>query len=151
RRGFPHQIFQLHLPPGAGGTSARKWESSSLANIVSSASAIIAFSSKVDAGSREENASKQKFRASVLIQSEPKGSSSDALRFFLNRAGLSGASTVRDFGLRNGKLRHNSVGKPDIEQHCFGLLARHHAHGQIDHEKRLLAFQFGLRVRALLL
>jgi hypothetical protein len=31
----------------------------------------IAFSSEVDAGSREENASKQKIRASVLIQSEP--------------------------------------------------------------------------------
>jgi hypothetical protein len=29
-------------------------------------------SSEVDAGSREENASKQKIRASVLIQSEPK-------------------------------------------------------------------------------
>jgi hypothetical protein len=34
--------------------------------------ASIAFSSEVDTGSREENASKQKFRASVLIQSEPK-------------------------------------------------------------------------------
>jgi hypothetical protein len=32
----------------------------------------IAFSSEVDTGSREENASKQEFRASVLIQSEPK-------------------------------------------------------------------------------
>jgi hypothetical protein len=32
----------------------------------------IAFSSEVDIGSREENASKQKIRASVLIQSEPK-------------------------------------------------------------------------------
>jgi hypothetical protein len=32
----------------------------------------IAFSSEVDTGSREENASKQKIRASVLIQSEPK-------------------------------------------------------------------------------
>jgi hypothetical protein len=32
---------------------------------------IIAFSSEVDAGSREENASKQESRASVLIQSEP--------------------------------------------------------------------------------
>jgi hypothetical protein len=31
----------------------------------------IAFSSEVETGSREENASKQKFRASVLIQSEP--------------------------------------------------------------------------------
>jgi hypothetical protein len=31
----------------------------------------IAFSSEVDAGSREENASKQDSRASVLIQSEP--------------------------------------------------------------------------------
>jgi hypothetical protein len=31
-----------------------------------------AFSSEVDAGSREENASKQESRASVLIQSEPK-------------------------------------------------------------------------------
>jgi hypothetical protein len=30
-----------------------------------------AFSSEVDTGSREENASKQEFRASVLIQSEP--------------------------------------------------------------------------------
>jgi hypothetical protein len=30
-----------------------------------------AFSSEVDAGSREENASKQEPRASVLIQSEP--------------------------------------------------------------------------------
>jgi heme iron utilization protein len=30
-----------------------------------------AFSSEVDAGSREENASKQESRASVLIQSEP--------------------------------------------------------------------------------
>jgi hypothetical protein len=30
-----------------------------------------AFSSEVDTGSREENASKQKSRASVLIQSEP--------------------------------------------------------------------------------
>src|SRR6185437_514923 len=34
--------------------------------------AAIAFSSEVDAGSREENASKQDSRASVLIQSEPK-------------------------------------------------------------------------------
>jgi hypothetical protein len=34
--------------------------------------AFIAFSSEVDTGSREENASKQKIRASVLIQSEPK-------------------------------------------------------------------------------
>jgi hypothetical protein len=34
--------------------------------------AAIAFSSEVDTGSREENASKQKIRASVLIQSEPK-------------------------------------------------------------------------------
>jgi hypothetical protein len=32
----------------------------------------IAFSSEVDTGSREENASKQEFRDSVLIQSEPK-------------------------------------------------------------------------------
>jgi hypothetical protein len=31
-----------------------------------------AFSSEVDTGSREENASKQQIRASVLIQSEPK-------------------------------------------------------------------------------
>jgi hypothetical protein len=31
-----------------------------------------AFSSEVDTGSRKENASKQKPRASVLIQSEPK-------------------------------------------------------------------------------
>jgi hypothetical protein len=31
---------------------------------------IIAFSSEVDAGSREENASKQESRASVLIQSK---------------------------------------------------------------------------------
>jgi hypothetical protein len=30
-----------------------------------------AFSSEVDTGSREENASKQKIKASVLIQSEP--------------------------------------------------------------------------------
>jgi hypothetical protein len=30
-----------------------------------------AFSSEVDAGSREENASKQKIRASALIQSKP--------------------------------------------------------------------------------
>jgi len=30
-----------------------------------------AFSSEVDTGSREENASKQKIRASVLIRSEP--------------------------------------------------------------------------------
>jgi hypothetical protein len=30
-----------------------------------------AFSSEVDTGSREENASKQEARASVLIQSEP--------------------------------------------------------------------------------
>jgi hypothetical protein len=35
----------------------------------------IAFSSEVETGSREENASKQKIRASVLIQSKPKGSS----------------------------------------------------------------------------
>jgi hypothetical protein len=35
-------------------------------------SAAGAFSSEVDAGSREENASKQKSRASVLIQPEPK-------------------------------------------------------------------------------
>jgi hypothetical protein len=34
--------------------------------------AFIAFSSEVDAGSREENASKQEVRGSVLIQSEPK-------------------------------------------------------------------------------
>jgi hypothetical protein len=33
---------------------------------------IIAFSSEVDAGSREENPSKQESRASVLIKSEPK-------------------------------------------------------------------------------
>jgi hypothetical protein len=33
---------------------------------------LIAFSSEVDAGSREENASNQESRASVLIQSEPK-------------------------------------------------------------------------------
>jgi hypothetical protein len=32
----------------------------------------IAFSSEVDTGSRQENASKQKSRALVLIQSEPK-------------------------------------------------------------------------------
>jgi hypothetical protein len=32
-----------------------------------------AFSSEVDTGSREENASKQQAGASVLIQSEPKG------------------------------------------------------------------------------
>jgi hypothetical protein len=31
----------------------------------------MAFSSEVDAGSREENASKQESRAPVLIQSEP--------------------------------------------------------------------------------
>jgi hypothetical protein len=31
------------------------------------ADAVIAFSSEVDTGSREENASKQQFRASVLI------------------------------------------------------------------------------------
>jgi hypothetical protein len=31
----------------------------------------IAFSSEVETGSREENASKQKFGASVLIRSEP--------------------------------------------------------------------------------
>jgi hypothetical protein len=34
--------------------------------------ALRAFSSEVDTGSREENASKQESRASVLIQSEPK-------------------------------------------------------------------------------
>jgi hypothetical protein len=33
--------------------------------------ALRAFSSEVETGSREENASKQKIRASVLIQSEP--------------------------------------------------------------------------------
>jgi hypothetical protein len=33
---------------------------------------LIAFSSEVDTGSHEENASKQRIRASVLIQSEPK-------------------------------------------------------------------------------
>src|SRR4029077_2557225 len=38
----------------------------------------IAFSSEVDTGSREENASKQKIRASVLIQSEPKSFSDHA-------------------------------------------------------------------------
>jgi hypothetical protein len=32
----------------------------------------IAFSSEVDSGSREENASKKEARAPVLIQSEPK-------------------------------------------------------------------------------
>jgi hypothetical protein len=32
----------------------------------------IAFSSEVDTGSREENASKQEARASVLMQSEPR-------------------------------------------------------------------------------
>jgi hypothetical protein len=32
----------------------------------------IAFSTEVDAASREENASKQESRASVLIESEPK-------------------------------------------------------------------------------
>jgi hypothetical protein len=32
---------------------------------------VTAFSSEVDTGSREENASKQEARASVLIQSEP--------------------------------------------------------------------------------
>jgi hypothetical protein len=32
----------------------------------------LAFSSEVDTGSREENASKQESRTSVLIQSEPK-------------------------------------------------------------------------------
>jgi hypothetical protein len=31
----------------------------------------VAFSSEVDTGSREENPSKQKIRAAVLIQSEP--------------------------------------------------------------------------------
>ena len=40
--------------------------------IHASTNAPIAFSSEVDTGSREENASKQKIRASVLIQSEPK-------------------------------------------------------------------------------
>jgi hypothetical protein len=35
-------------------------------------SRLIAFSSEVRSGSRKENASKQKIRASVLIQSEPK-------------------------------------------------------------------------------
>ncbi|QOZ26948.1 hypothetical protein XH93_27550 [Bradyrhizobium sp. CCBAU 51753] len=40
-----------------------------------SGSSARAFSSEVDAGSREENASKQKARASVLIQSEPQCSS----------------------------------------------------------------------------
>jgi hypothetical protein len=33
---------------------------------------LVAFSSEVDTGSREENASKQKIRALVLFQSEPK-------------------------------------------------------------------------------
>jgi hypothetical protein len=33
--------------------------------------AVRAFSSEVDTGSREENASKQEIRASVLIKSEP--------------------------------------------------------------------------------
>src|SRR5882672_6695601 len=39
------------------------------------ADAVIAFSSEVDTGSREENASKQESRASVLIRSEPLSSS----------------------------------------------------------------------------
>jgi hypothetical protein len=34
--------------------------------------AVITFSSEVDTGSREENASKQESGASVLVQSEPK-------------------------------------------------------------------------------
>src|SRR3954454_11378299 len=38
----------------------------------SSQNSIRAFSSEVETGSREENASKQESRASVLIQSEPK-------------------------------------------------------------------------------
>jgi hypothetical protein len=55
----------------------------------------------VDAGSREENASKQESRASVLIQSEPKTLKSNqlfvaalpssairGLRFFPNRANM---------------------------------------------------------------
>ncbi|MBO4227259.1 hypothetical protein GRB70_33245 [Bradyrhizobium neotropicale] len=40
-----------------------------------SASRTRAFSSEVDTGSREENASKRESRASVLIPSEPKCSS----------------------------------------------------------------------------
>ncbi|MGO3929034.1 hypothetical protein NP284_12075 [Rhodopseudomonas pseudopalustris] len=36
------------------------------------AAALIAFSSEVDSGSRQENALEQKVRASVLIPSEPK-------------------------------------------------------------------------------
>jgi hypothetical protein len=43
------------------GTASRKWL----------AEPPRAFSSEVDTGSREENASKQKIRASVLIQAEP--------------------------------------------------------------------------------
>ncbi|PJG57083.1 hypothetical protein CVM73_01340 [Bradyrhizobium forestalis] len=39
-----------------------------------------AFLSEVDTGSREENASKQESRASVLIQSEPKLGASDFLK-----------------------------------------------------------------------
>jgi hypothetical protein len=33
---------------------------------------LMAFSSEVDAGSRQENASRQKSRALILVQSEPK-------------------------------------------------------------------------------
>jgi hypothetical protein len=44
------------------------------------ADVVITFSSEVDTGSREENASKQESGASVLIQSEPLSSGGFGLR-----------------------------------------------------------------------
>jgi hypothetical protein len=47
-----------------------------LGGLAPPATSMRAFSSEVDTGSREENASKQDSRASVLIQAEPKSTSS---------------------------------------------------------------------------
>ncbi|HEY6604506.1 MAG TPA: hypothetical protein VI009_22125, partial [Xanthobacteraceae bacterium] len=55
------------FPLWAGFSESYSWSFQS----VEMADAVIAFSSEVDTGSREENASKQESRASVLIQSEP--------------------------------------------------------------------------------
>jgi hypothetical protein len=63
------RVRSFHSRPGMTAEEAAGVASSLLARDDGPA---MAFSSEVDTPSREENASKQKIRASVLIQSEPK-------------------------------------------------------------------------------
>jgi hypothetical protein len=71
---WPERSFGAHGRMVALSPETRKMEleTTPITRNLNDGSRSIAFSSEVRSGSRKENASKQKIRASVLIQSEPK-------------------------------------------------------------------------------